>query len=117
VEYAVLAGSTHQEFAYLGPEAHLPASAAGQRVATYYVLAWLDRWLKGERSADRRLLASRFDSSVDSSAIGLGHWDPVTQANQPYHLRGASVADALSRYYVSQARFDGRSCSDLRRRC
>jgi len=117
VQYAVLAGSTHQEFAYLGPEAHLPASSAGQRVATYYVLAWLDRWLKGDRGAARRLLASRFDGSVDTSAIGLGHWDPLTQANQPYRIRGTLVADALSRYYTSAARFDGRTCRDLRRRC
>jgi dienelactone hydrolase len=117
VQYVVLAGSTHQEFAYLGPEARPPASSTGQRVATYYVLAWLDRWLKGIRAADRRLLASRFDGSVDSSAIGLGHWDPVSRANQPYRIRGALVADALSRYYTSAARFDGRSCRDLRRRC
>jgi dienelactone hydrolase len=115
--YAVLAGSTHQEFAYVGPEAHLPASAAGQRVATYFTLAWLDRWLKGDRAATRRLLAQRFDGSVDTSAIGLGHWDPVTQTNQPYHLSGVAVRDTLSRYYVSRADLEGRHCVDLRARC
>jgi dienelactone hydrolase len=117
VAYAVLAGSTHHEFAYLGPEAHLPASSAGQRVASYYVLAWLDRWLKGDRAATRRLLATTFDRSVDRSSIGLGHWDPVSRQNQPYLIGGTRVADALSRYYLSTARFDGRSCPDLRRRC
>jgi pimeloyl-ACP methyl ester carboxylesterase len=117
VQYVVLAGSTHQEFAYLGPEAHLPASSRGQRVATYYVLAWLDRWLKGSRDARSRLLATTFDGSVDTSATGLGHWDPLTQQNEPYHLRGLPVAGALSRYYTSEARFDGRTCRDLRQRC
>jgi fermentation-respiration switch protein FrsA (DUF1100 family) len=106
VFYGVLASSTHQEFAYVGPEAHLPASATGQRVATYYALAWLDRWLKGQRPADGRLLATRFDRSVDVSAIGLGRWDPVKQRNEPRHIAGTSVRDAMSRYYASEARFD-----------
>ena len=114
VFYGVLAGSTHQEFAYVGPEAHLPASSAGQRVASYYLLAWLDRWVKGLRSSDARLLATRFDGSVDSSSIGLGWWDPISRSNQPYLLRGALVRDALSRYYVSRAAFDGRTDADLR---
>jgi dienelactone hydrolase len=114
VYYAVLAGSTHQEFAYLGPEAHLPASAAGQRVATYFALAWLDRWLKGDSGG--RLLARTFDSSVDVSAVGLGAWDPVTQHNVPRRLRGASVGDALSDLYLSEAAFDGHRCTDLHRR-
>jgi pimeloyl-ACP methyl ester carboxylesterase len=117
VQFAVLAGSTHQEFAYVGPEAHLPASAAGQRVATYFALGWLDRWLKGDRTATRRLLASRYDGSVDASSIGLGHWDPATQTNQPYRLSGIAVRDTLSRYYVSRADLDGRHCKDLRARC
>lgn len=115
--FAVLAASTHQEFAYVGPEAHLPASSTGQRVATYYALAWFDRWLKGDRSATRRLLAQRFDASVDTSAIGLGRWDPVTRTNQPHRLAGTAVRDALSRYYVSRAALDGRRCADLRARC
>jgi dienelactone hydrolase len=113
--YGVLAGSTHQEFAYLGPEAHLPASAAGQRVATYYALAWLDRWTKGAAGAERRLLAARFDTSVDRSAIGLGRWNPVTQQNEPRHLAGLPVADSLSRYYLSQADFGRHHCADLRK--
>jgi dienelactone hydrolase len=112
--YGVLAGSTHQEFAYVGPEAHLPASSAGQRVATYFALAWLDRWLKGDRTATRRVFAARYDGSVDTSAIGLGHWDATTQANRPYLLAGIAVRDTLSRYYVSRADLDGRRCADLR---
>jgi dienelactone hydrolase len=117
VLYAVLAASTHQEFAYLGPEAHLPASSLGQRVATYYALAWLDRWLKGQTSAERRLLAGRFDASVDVSSIGLGRWDPATRRNVPYRIAGLPVASALSRYFTSQAAFGRHRCPDLRRRC
>lgn len=114
VLYAVLAGSTHQEFAYVGPEAHLPASARGQRVATYFALAWLDRWLKRTHSADNRLIATTFDTSTDTSSIGLGHWDPLTQTNRPHLLAGSLIRDALSRYYTSRADFDGYHCADLR---
>jgi alpha-beta hydrolase superfamily lysophospholipase len=114
VFYAVLAGSTHQEFAYVGPEAHLPASAAGQRVATYFALAWLDRWLKSDATADRRLLAAQYDTSVDRSAIGAGHWNPATQQNEPHHLAGVPVRDTLSRYYLSEADFDRHHCPELR---
>jgi len=117
VMYAVLAASTHQEFAYLGPESHLPASATGQRVATYYALGWLGRWLGGDRAAGRRLLSPVYDGSADTSAIGAGRWNPLTQRNEPHRIAGRSVADALSRYYVSRADFDGRSCRDLRRAC
>lgn len=114
VLFGVLAGSTHQEFAYVGPESRLPASSTGQRVATYYALAWLDRWLKRQPSADRRLLAATFDDSVDVSSIGLGRWNPVTQQNEPHVLAGRATRDALSRYYVSRAHVPGHSCEDLR---
>lgn len=114
VWYGVLAGSTHQEFAYVGPEAHLPASSAGQRVASYYALAWLDRWVAGKRSATSRLLGSRFDGSIDSSSTGLGRWDLLTRTNRPHLIQGRLTRDALSRYYVSQTAFDGRNDKDLR---
>jgi pimeloyl-ACP methyl ester carboxylesterase len=117
VFYAVLAASTHQEFAYVGPEAHLPASSIGQRVATYYALAWLGRYLKGSAGAQGRLFAPRFDRSVDTSAIGLGHWDPATMTNEPWHIAGIHVPDALSRYYVSRADVGRRHCTDLRSGC
>jgi dienelactone hydrolase len=115
VMFGVLTSSTHQEFAYVGPEAHLPASSTGQRVATYYVLAWLDRWLGGPRDAAQRLVAKRFDASVDRSSIGLGHWNPATQVNEPYRIAGTPVRDALSSYYVSRADFGSHHCTDLRR--
>jgi pimeloyl-ACP methyl ester carboxylesterase len=115
VMFGVLASSTHQEFEYVGPEAHLPASSTGQRVATYYVLAWLDRWLGSAPGAGRRLVAKRFDASVDRSSIGLGRWNPLTTTNEPYRIAGTPVRDALSSYYVSQADFGNHHCTDLRK--
>ena len=114
VLFGVLAGSTHQEFAYVGPESRLPASATGQRVASYYALAWLDRWLGGRTRAETRLLAKTFDDSVDVSNIGLGRWNAATQQNEPHLLAGRPVRDALSRYYASRADLGRVTCDDLR---
>ncbi|MFY9586604.1 MAG: alpha/beta fold hydrolase [Actinomycetota bacterium] len=128
--YTVLRSSTHQEFAYVGPEAGQPASRYGQRVATYFALAWFDRHLKGRvpghrrgdetlqrRNAIRRLRAARFDRSVDRSSIGLGVWDLVALTNRPYLIGNAAIAEALSDYYVSRYAFDRFSCIDMRRAC
>jgi hypothetical protein len=51
--------STHLE--YTDITWALPASRYGQDVTSYYVQAWLDKYLKHRRNADRRLLATRFD--------------------------------------------------------
>lgn len=120
--YVVLRASNHYEFAYTGPDNPSPASRLGQRVATYFALAWLDRILKGSdasvrSSADRRLRATRFDGSVDRSSIGLGTWDPATMTNHPYMVNGLDVAAALSSYYVSRYAFGGRTCLDMRAGC
>jgi dienelactone hydrolase len=113
--YVVLRASNHSEFAYTGPDQPAPASRAGQRVATYFALAWLDRALRG--SGARRLLAARFDRSVDRSSIGLGAWDPATMTNHPYKIAGQRVAAALSSYYVSRYAFSGHACDDMRAGC
>lgn len=115
--FAVLTASSHQEFDYLGPESYQTASRTGQRVATYFALAWLDRFLIGDRNATKRLRAKVFDQSVDKSSIGAGRFNPSTQKNEPYRIGGDHVASALSAYYVSQWFFDGGICADIRRDC
>jgi hypothetical protein len=114
--FVVLRASNHQEFAYVGPEQGAPASRLGQRVATYFALAWLDRALGGHGGA-RRLLATGFDDSADRSSIGLGTWDPVAMANRPYRIAGAPIADALSSDYVSRYAFGAHRCDDMKRGC
>jgi hypothetical protein len=114
--FTVLRASNHSEFAYAGPESGAPASRLGQRVATYFALAWLDRALR-RPGGTRRLLARRFDRSVDRSSIGLGRWDPVAMANRPYRIGGGRIADALSAAYVSRYAFGGRACGDMKRGC
>lgn len=120
--YVVLRASNHSEFAYTGPDQPAPASRAGQRVAAYFALAWLDRRLKDSdatlrRDADARLLATRFDRSVDRSSIGLGTWDLATMTNHPYLIAGNRIAAAVSSYYVSRYAFGGHACGDMRAGC
>jgi len=115
--YVVLRASNHSEFAYSGPDEPAPASRAGQRVATYFALAWLDRALRGRPDAATRLRAARFDRSMDVSSIGLGRWDPATQTNQPYRIAGEDIAAALSPYFVSRYAFGGHVCRDMRHVC
>jgi hypothetical protein len=128
-------GSTHLDFSFLH---YLPvwgASATvgtcpdcipganstrdGERVSLYYAQAWFDRFLKGGKAgkaARARLLAERFDASVDGSSIGQGQWDPQ-QGNVPYTLGGETVRSHLSPLFRSFATFDGVDCEDLREGC
>jgi dienelactone hydrolase len=108
--------STHYEFSYEPFPASLQASRYGERVAFYYVLAWFDRYLKGEQSATNRLTALAFDGSADASSIGSGTYDAAAAAadpgdpaagNVPYKIGGLCVADLLSFYYHSDYWLDG----------
>jgi hypothetical protein len=78
--------STHLEYTDINYA--LPASRYGQDVASHYVQAWLDRYLKHDRGAERRLLATRFGYL---EPVGQGRWAPV----------GLNRADRLSFYFCS----------------
>jgi hypothetical protein len=69
--------STHLDYSDINFA--LPASRYGQDVASYYVQAWLDKYLKHDPSADQRLLATRF-SYLEPA--GKGTWSPVTLERQ-----------------------------------
>jgi dienelactone hydrolase len=53
----------------------LPASRYGQDVTSWYVQAWLDKYLKHRRGADRRLLTTRFTYLEPGPHLT---WNPVT---------------------------------------
>jgi dienelactone hydrolase len=82
--------STHLE--YTDINFALPASRYGQDLTSYYVQAWLDKYLKHERSANRRLRATRFSYL---EPVGGDRWAPV-------HL---NRSNRLSFYYCSGYRF------------
>jgi dienelactone hydrolase len=120
----VLRGATHLEYTYI--PLVLPASQKGERFASYYTRAWFDKYLKGDRTAARRLTATTFDDSVDRSAIGTGEYDPAAAAaapadryagNVPHRIAGIPVANALSFYYHSQYAMGRGRCDDMRHGC
>jgi dienelactone hydrolase len=78
----VIRGGTHYEFGDV-PTGAIPASRRGIDLVSWYTLAWFDRYLKGEASADARLLTTRWrDDGIAGSA------DPSHDPNVfSYHYR------------------------------
>jgi hypothetical protein len=64
--------STHLEYTDIAYA--LPASRYGQHVASYYVQAWLDKYMKHRSSASARLRARSF---WYREPVGNGRWSPV----------------------------------------
>jgi hypothetical protein len=118
----------------------------GEAVATYYTLAWLDRYVASSddggsrstrpqsksliRSARERLTASgtsRFDRSADRYSIGSGFFDADRAArrddpeagNVPVTIGGLRIRNLLSLLYDSRYSLDGgtRECDDMRAGC
>ena len=86
LDVVVPRASTHLEYTDINYA--LPASRYGQDVASFYVQAWLDRYLKHD-GAQRRLPARR---SATSSRSATGKWAAG---------RCCGRAPLLSRYYCS----------------
>ena len=107
--------SQHNESSYGGSS---QASRYGERVAFYYTLAWFDRYVKGDRAATQRLLATRIDDSADRSSIGSGTYDAAADRNVPYRIEGDCVANRVSIYYRSSLWLERGAAEvrDLRRR-
>ena len=121
-QIVTIRNGTHLAYTYV--PLVLPSNEIGERMASYYTLAWLDYQLKGDRTALQRLTATRFDDSVDRSSIGAGVYDPTKAdptdpyaGNQPYLIEGIPVKDAVSFSYLSSYSLEGVSCADMRAGC
>jgi dienelactone hydrolase len=115
-----LRAATHLDFTQFGIAG--TGSRYGAAVASYYTLAWFDRYLRRgatSRRALRRLTAPRFDRSGDIHNISAGTFDPTTQSNVPAYLAGQPVRDRLSFHFRSGYWLDhGRiACDDIRAGC
>jgi dienelactone hydrolase len=118
----------------------LPHSVYGEMVATYYTLAWLDRYLTPSRAgipreamagdALRRLTANGtqpFDRSADVYSIGTGFYDAARAetagnaeaGNVPITLAGIPIRNLLSFHYGSRYSLEGgaQRCDDMRAGC
>lgn len=52
-------GGTHYEFSFIGSSS-FPATLRGADLTAWYTLAWFDKYVKGDRTADSRLLTDRW---------------------------------------------------------
>jgi dienelactone hydrolase len=117
----------------------------GEMVATYYTLAWLDRYVAplgvpsgnagrqaraAAKQALRRLTASgtdRFDRSADAHSIGSGFFDAgkakkarnPEAGNVPITIGGLPIRNLLSFQYASRYSLNGGAlhCEDMRAGC
>jgi dienelactone hydrolase len=100
----IIRGGSHLDFSYI-PNQAFGASLRGPDLSNWYTVAWFDKYLKHQRSADRRLLTSRW------------RHDRISQRVDPRH-----DPNAFSFYYPSRLdihKFGGAHvvCSNLRRGC
>ena len=109
--------ATHLDYTSFGLAG--TGSRYGAAVASYYTLAWFDKYLRRDPDALRRLTAATFDASGDVHNISAGQFDPATQSNVPAYLAGRRVLDRLSFHFRSGYWLDGGAvaCDDLRAGC
>jgi dienelactone hydrolase len=112
-----LRAATHLDFTEFAPTP--PSSRYGAIVASYYTLAWFDRYLRGSAASLVRLTAAKFDGSADAHYISGGTYDAATGRNVPARIGGQPVANRLSFHFRSAYFLDGGRlrCDDLRAGC
>ncbi|HEX5988290.1 MAG TPA: hypothetical protein VFY86_17330, partial [Nocardioides sp.] len=64
----VVRGGTHYEFSYI-PTPTFGATLRGMDLAAWYTTAWMDRYVKGDRSALKRLLTDRWRHDGVGAAV------------------------------------------------
>jgi dienelactone hydrolase len=64
----VLRGATHYEYSFI-PNAGFPATLRGMDLAAWYTTAWFDKYVKGDTSADTRLLSDRWRHDARGAAV------------------------------------------------
>jgi dienelactone hydrolase len=101
--------STHLEYTDISWV--LPASRYGQDVASHYSQAWLDKYLKHDRSADTQLLAKTFRYL---EPVDVGVWKPVTlhraQRLSFYYCSGLSFHSDVTGHRINDDDLAGVGC-------
>jgi dienelactone hydrolase len=100
----IIRGGSHLDFDYI-PNSAFPASLRGPDLIDWYTTAWFDRYVKGQKSAVKRLLTRRWRHDGLEAAV-----DPFGDGN------------AFSFYYRSRLDIrlpDGKrfECENLRKGC
>ena len=97
-------GGTHYEYSYI-PMLPFASTLRGIDMASWYTTAWFDRYLKGDRSADRRLLTRRWQRDGIGAEV-----DPAGDGN----LFSDTLASRMDIHLERGGRF---RCEDLRAGC
>jgi dienelactone hydrolase len=100
----IIRGASHLDFDYI-PNPGFPASLRGADMIDWYTTAWFDRYVKGQKSATKRLLSRRWRHDGLEAAV-----DPFNDGN------------AFSFYYRSRLDIhlpNGKvfDCENLRKGC
>jgi hypothetical protein len=92
----IIRGGSHLDFSFI-PNQAFGASLRGADLIAWYTTAWFDKYLKGDPTADSRLLTSRWrddpieasvDPNRDGNAFSFYYWSRLD-----VHLHDGSVFD------------------------
>jgi dienelactone hydrolase len=97
-------GGSHLEFSFI-PNQAFGASLRGADEVAWYTSAWFDKYVKGEKSADKRLLTNRWRE------------DPVEAAVDRHHDGNAMSFYYYSRLDIHRANGEVFDCENLRKAC
>ncbi len=61
-------GGTHYEFSYI-PNPAFAATARGMDMVAWYTVAWMDKYLRKDKTADARLLTTRWNDDALEKAV------------------------------------------------
>jgi hypothetical protein len=100
----VIRGGGHYECPYI-PTELLGATLRGSDLCAWYTAAWFDKYLRGDRHADARLLTGRWRSDAAGAAVDAGGDGNLFSF---YHRSRVSIGLA------NGGRFE---CDDLRAGC
>jgi dienelactone hydrolase len=100
----IIRGGSHLDFSFI-PNQAFGASLRGADEIAWYTSAWFDKYVKHQRSADKRLLTNRWRA------------DPVEAAIDPNHDGNAFSFYYLSRLDIHLAGGGVFDCEELREGC
>jgi len=100
----IIRGGSHLDFSFI-PNQAFGASVRGPDEIDWYTAAWFDKYIKHQRSADKRLLSERWRE------------DPVEAEVDPNHDGNAFSFYYLSRLDIHLANGGTFDCEDMREGC
>ena len=100
----IIRGGTHLDFDWI-PNHGFPATLRGADEIDWYTTAWFDKYVKGDSSADSRLLTNRWHSDKQEAAVDPDHsgnmWSFYYRSRLDIHVAGR-------RHFVSEDMRSGR---------